>query len=68
MPLFKCDGCGALENTALGNYWFPKSEGQAVECSECDTGVWHRQFPKETPEEAGYVLGSDGFYRKSNGH
>ena len=62
MPLFKCDTCGALENTALSNYWFAKTEGQAVEWSECDSGTWHGQFPKETPEEAGYVLRPDGFY------
>ena len=66
MPLFKCDKCGALENTALGNYWWAKSEGQDVECSECDTGVWHNQFPKETPEDAGYVLQSNGFYKSTS--
>ena len=85
MPLFKCDECGALENTALGFYW-PRNEigwaderlnGKAL-CSECmpaefddgspnpGGGTWHGRFPKRTPEEAGYVEGCDGFYRRDS--
>lgn len=64
MPLFKCSNCGALENTALGDYWIPSMEKQPVKCSECATGTWHGRFPKRTPEDAGYIEGMDGhFYR-----
>lgn len=62
MPLFKCSICGSMENTALGHYWMPKSEGNPVMCSECETGTWHGRFEKKTPEAAGYIEGTDGFF------
>lgn len=42
MPLFVCDKCGAIENTALGHYWSRSAfkykdsslNGKAL-CSEC---------------------------------
>lgn len=43
MPLFVCEKCGAVENTALGSYWArdhvrykdsPELNGKAL-CSEC---------------------------------
>lgn len=42
MPLFVCDKCGCVENTALGRYWIKDmkdmwdadNEGMAL-CSEC---------------------------------
>lgn len=43
MPLFVCEKCGAIENTALGTYWaresfrfkdHPELDGKAL-CSEC---------------------------------
>jgi len=58
MPLFKCSKCGAVENTALGAYWAQKCRGEPVLCSECDTGTWHGQFPKESAE--GYVEDEQG--------
>ncbi len=43
MSLFQCDICGARENTALsGGYW----KSAVKKCSECETGVWHDEFPK----------------------
>lgn len=63
MPLFKCSQCGALENTALGDYWHRKAmQSKPPKCSECSTGRWHGEFEKTTPEADGYILGSDGFY------
>ena len=47
VPLFQCSKCGCVENTAVGNYWVPKSKGQPVTCSECHTGKWHGSFPKK---------------------
>ena len=78
MPLFKCPKCGCIENTALGEYMFkdPPEEtlrderGRVVEwCSECATGMWHGKFPKQTPEEAGFVLLKDerGYYGPPGG-
>jgi hypothetical protein len=63
MPLFKCSQCGCVENTALGKYWYRKAiEKLPPLCSECSTGEWHGQFPKQTPEECGYIEGPDGFW------
>jgi len=42
MSLYQCEECGAVENTALGAYWFRDKKL----CSECDTGKWHNSFPK----------------------
>ena len=44
MPLFVCDNCKVIENTALGKYWGEKSPL----CSECGWGKWHGSFEKET--------------------
>jgi hypothetical protein len=51
MPLFICDKCHCIENTALGRYWskdLPSAseKGKAL-CSECSKGKWHSRFPKE---------------------
>ena len=41
MPLFKCENCGCIENTALGHYWsksmkdFKGTEWEKALCSEC---------------------------------
>ena len=65
MPLFKCQTCGCVENTALGDYWNAKhSEGRAPRCSECGKGKWHGRFPKEDADAAGYIEGNDGFIYK----
>lgn len=50
MPLFKCDSCGCVENTACCNYWWNKSHGNPIQCSECDPtiGKWHDVFPKRS--------------------
>lgn len=67
MPLFKCEGCGCIENTALGHYWDAwigdgkLGNGKHL-CSECGDGTWHGRFPKRTPEEAGYVQLKSGFW------
>jgi len=54
MPLFVCDKCKAIENTALGSYWYSKHKGEDALCSECmpyrkitkEGGKWHNKFPK----------------------
>lgn len=56
MPLFKCETCGCVENTALSNYWTRNidwaQQGVTLSnpalCSECDPAIgrWHGWFPK----------------------
>jgi hypothetical protein len=69
MPLYACSKCGTVDNTALGDYWAQQLDAKrrGVEfkplCTECLTGVWHREFPKRTAEEAGYATDERGFLR-----
>jgi hypothetical protein len=46
VPVFICENCGCIENTAVSNYW-SRGNGPAL-CSECDPkiGKWHGRFPK----------------------
>ena len=48
MPLFVCDKCHAIDNSALGgSYWTRFLDGKEERlCCECETGHWHEQFPK----------------------
>lgn len=48
MPVFVCDNCGCLENTALSNFW-GRTKGEPALCSECDPfiGKWHNRFEKK---------------------
>jgi len=66
MPIFRCDKCGCVENTAASGYWhrFTDYHGDKPPpalCSECDPeiGKWHGMFPKESAK--GMLLASDGF-------
>ena|ERR1035437_9476176 len=56
MPIYRCEKCGNVDNTALTNFWTRK--GPAL-CSTCDTGKWHGAFPRTSADEL--LLGSDGF-------
>jgi len=47
MPLFVCEKCECVENTAVSEYWINKSDGNPLICSECGTGEWHNMFPKK---------------------
>lgn len=35
MPLFVCDNCGCIENTATSNFWTRRSGSQKL-CLKCD--------------------------------
>lgn len=62
MPLFECSTCGALENTALSNYWSDvMHDKKPALCSECDPeiGKWHGSFPKRNAKEAGFTIVDD---------
>lgn len=66
MPLFCCDNCGIIDNTALTRYWL-RGDSPAL-CSACDpkgeTKGWHGRFPARNPTEWGYVRKADGFWGK----
>lgn len=47
MPLFICEKCGTIENTATGCYWWAVNEGKPALCSECHDGKWHGYFEKK---------------------
>lgn len=51
MPLFACDKCGCVENTALCLFWMSWDSAERL-CSECDPkiGKWHGAFPKKKSE------------------
>lgn len=54
MPLFECSKCRAVDNTALGNYWWDtQHEGKPPLCAECDPeiGQWHGHFEKVTASD-----------------
>ena len=48
MPLFVCEECGCVDNTACGGtFWEVLTGGGRVLCCECRFGKWHDKFPKE---------------------
>lgn len=61
MPLFKCEECGSVENTACCRYWVRKNDGETLLCSGCDPdiGEWHGRFEK---------LPADGMLIDQDGH
>lgn len=58
MPLFICEYCQAIDNTALGgSFWQSRIEDVPVLCSECNPegrtgGKWHEQFDKYIAADA----------------
>ena len=48
MPLFECEICRNVDNTALTNFWEAQLENTPKLCSECDPGIgrWHGLFDK----------------------
>lgn len=65
MPLFECETCGVVENTAPSNYWMRKPGAPAL-CSECDpaTKRWHGLFPRKLAKDGGYIKNARGFLVK----
>ena len=53
MSIYICEKCGCIENTALGGYWKNARNKEPKMCSECNTGVWHNEFPKKHWSEYG---------------
>lgn len=68
MPLFKCEKCGCVENTALCFYWPSKAHKKPTLCSECDPdiGKWHGRFEKRSAE--GMRVNGRGFLEEPNRH
>ena len=47
MPLFICDACGCVENTATSDFWIQARQRLPDRrCSKCRTGTWHGVFPQ----------------------
>jgi len=48
MPLFECEQCHCVDNTALTNFWQAHIEEKPQLCSACDPeiGKWHDKFPR----------------------
>ena len=80
MPLFVCELCGAIDNTACGGtFWRSKSSVgkktyetdtelfcKEALCCLCATGEWHHEFPYEiATRESVIEMGLDNF--KKNG-
>lgn len=47
MSVYICEKCGCIDNTALGGYWKNVLRKEPKMCSECNTGKWHNEFPKQ---------------------
>ena len=67
MPLFRCEQCGCVENTALSDYWHREERGddKRALCSGCGPeGTWHGEFPQESADgrdsDPGGFLGPRG--------
>jgi hypothetical protein len=47
MPIFVCEKCNCLENTACSQYW-SREKGSPALCSQCDPeiGKWHGRFER----------------------
>lgn len=58
MPIFKCEKCNMVENTAVSNFW-TRPKGSPALCSECDPGIgkWHGRFER---------MSADGFVQKGD--
>lgn len=61
MPLFECSKCKTVDNTALGYYWVAQLDGKPALCTECKTGTWHGEFPKQTISNSDMVMGVNGY-------
>ena len=61
MPLFRCQKCNCVEDTALCHYWSARLQETPTVCSACDPkiGKWHGEFPQESAK--GWAVQKDGF-------
>ncbi len=65
MPYFQCSRCQCVEDTSLCRYWSDRFREDPPVCSACDPdiGRWHDQFPRQYPEEGGWILDKrSGFF------
>jgi hypothetical protein len=61
MPLFRCQKCDCIEDTALCHYWSARLQELPTICSACDPkiGKWHGEFPRKSAQ--GWGVQKDGF-------
>ena len=59
MPLFRCDKCGCVDNSACApSYWTSRLNEKPPICTECETGEWHEIFPKK--QATGMLVDQEG--------
>lgn len=64
MPLFICDICATIDNTALAKYPSQIREGrEEILCSFCLFGYWHDSFPRERYDPSLHEI-VDGFVKR----
>ena len=77
MPLFRCESCGCVENTALSNYWtrnldakhlamhegreMRADEFKPAQCSACDPDIAKWHNEFKKQSAEGMLVGGDGF-------
>lgn len=64
MSLYRCSGCGCVENTAVSNYVQRVMLKKLPPlCSECDPEIkkWHGRWEKFKPEDQNLVEGPNGY-------
>ena len=64
MPLFVCEKCGYIENTATSRYWI-EDEGIKL-CSKCDPELgckWHGCFPRTKYDGSQKVIKPEHYFK-----
>lgn len=61
MPVFACENCGCVENTAVSGGYRQRMRGAQMRCAKCDParGRWHGQFPRKHTREYALHVGPD---------
>ena len=60
MPLFICDRCKCIENTATSDFWLQARRGSTERlCIECRTGKVARPVPESSPRRPTGHLASE---------
>lgn len=62
MPLFVCDRCENVDNTAMSGFWADKRTNKRKLCTRCRTDTWHEKFDEIKRDEYVNKYGEVGFY------
>jgi hypothetical protein len=69
MPLFICDRCKCVDNTATSDFWLQARRGSTERlCTECRTGTWHNPVPQGSPRRpTGHLASEHQAFRLNHG-